>query len=69
MPRNIISTERLRNTIEQHGMRAKRFDGNPVIEQLGELSGNTYIEALALIAAHSSKAINPQAAKLHETAK
>ena len=50
-------------------MRAKRFDGNPVIEQLGELSGNTYIEALALIAAHSSKAINPQAAKLHETAK
>lgn len=36
-----------------HECRAKLFDGNPVIEQLGELPGNTYIEALALIAAHS----------------
>lgn len=36
-----------------HQCRAKLFDGSPVIEQLGALPGNTYIEALALIAAHS----------------
>lgn len=36
-----------------HECRAKLFDGTPVIEQLGELPGNTYIEALAMIAAHS----------------
>lgn len=37
-----------------HECRAKLFDGDPVIEQLGQLPGNTYIEALASIAAHSS---------------
>lgn len=37
-----------------HECRAKLFDGSPVMQQFGDQTGNTYIEALALIAAHSS---------------
>lgn len=42
-----------------HECRAKLFDGSPVIEQLGQLPGNTYIEALALAAAHSPSWLRP----------
>ncbi len=42
-----------------HECRAKLFDGSSVIEQRGELPGNTYIEALALIAAHSPAWLRP----------
>jgi PcfJ-like protein len=36
-----------------HRCRAKFFDGSPVITELGEWPGNTFVEALALISAHS----------------
>ena len=39
--------------------RAKFFDDSPVIGELGELPGNTHIEALALVAAHSGSWLRP----------
>lgn len=37
-----------------HNCRAKFFDGSPAVASLGQISGNTYVEALAQIAANSS---------------
>ena len=39
--------------IHLQGLRAKFFDGSPAIASLGQLPGNTLIEALALVSAHS----------------
>ncbi|MCA9200726.1 MAG: hypothetical protein KDA87_24475, partial [Planctomycetales bacterium] len=36
-----------------HACRAKFFDGTPAISALGQVPGNTYIEAIALTTAHS----------------
>ncbi|MEP3478159.1 MAG: PcfJ domain-containing protein [Fuerstiella sp.] len=45
--------------IRLHECRAKLFDGTAVIPHLGELPGNTYIEAIAQIAAHGSSWLRP----------
>jgi hypothetical protein len=42
-----------------HHCRAKLFDGSPVIAELGELPGNTFVEALALAAAHIGSWLRP----------
>ena len=42
-----------------HACRAKFFDGSPAIHALGQLPGNTFIEALALVAAHAPSWLRP----------
>lgn len=42
-----------------HEQRAKFFDGSPAIASLGQLPGNTFVEALAVIAAHHSSWLRP----------
>jgi hypothetical protein len=44
---------------EKRNFRAKLFDGSPVIAELGELPGNTFVEALALAAAHIGSWLRP----------
>ncbi|MEO1997281.1 MAG: hypothetical protein ABGZ17_18585, partial [Planctomycetaceae bacterium] len=44
----------LRIVSHLNSCRAKVFHGSPVIAELGEHPGNTFIEALALVAAHSA---------------
>jgi hypothetical protein len=42
-----------------HQCRTKFFDGSPVIAMLGEWPGNTFVEALALVAAHAPSWLRP----------
>jgi hypothetical protein len=42
-----------------HGCRAKIFDGSPTVDSLGQLPGNTFIEALAVVSAHSPCWLRP----------
>ncbi len=42
-----------------HACRAKFFDGSPAIASLGQLPGNTFIEAIALASAHAPSWLRP----------
>lgn len=42
-----------------YACRAKFFDGSPVNADIGECPGNTFIEALALVASHSRSWVRP----------
>ena len=55
--RNIESLVKLINHL--HSCRAKLFSGSPVIANLGSVPGNTYLEALVLIASHCRSWIRP----------
>lgn len=58
-----IDRKALRHLLTRlHEVRAKLFDGDAVIPHLGHLSGNTYIEAIAQIAAYSSSWLRPLSA-------
>lgn len=45
--------------VRLHQCRAKLFDGTSVVPHLGELPGNTYIEAIAQMAAYASSWLRP----------
>lgn len=42
-----------------HHCRAKVFDGSPVVATLGQMPGNTFVEALALIACYAGSWLRP----------
>ena len=42
-----------------HDRRARFFDGSPAVASLGQLEGNTFIEALAVVSAHSPSWLRP----------
>ncbi|MCA9128590.1 MAG: PcfJ domain-containing protein [Planctomycetales bacterium] len=50
--RQINRSALIRLLTHLNGCRAKFFEGSPAVASLGQMPGNTYVEALALIAAH-----------------
>lgn len=59
LKRRVNSKTLLRLLSHLHQCRAKFFDASPVITDLGDLPGNTFIEALALISVHSHAWLRP----------
>lgn len=57
--RQVNSKTLLRLLSHLHQCRAKFFDGSPVIADLGDQPGNTYIEALALVSVHCHAWLQP----------
>lgn len=49
----------IRLLVQLHQCRAKLFDGSPVVATLGQMPGNTFIEALALTACHAGSWLRP----------